>query len=825
MRISYASVVACSITFLFILSFLPTQADAQHRFDRWYFGLNAGIDFSQGAPTAVLDGQLSTLEGCATISDDATGDLLFYTDGVTVWDNTHTVMPNGQDLKGHWTSSQSALIVPTPGDPLRYFIFTSGAGFYHTANDPNNGVRYSIVDLSLNGGKGDVTSKNIELIGRGDATEMLSATKHCNGIDYWVVAHELENSRFHAYLIDGSGIADTVSTDIGSVRSGDLGTQSMARFSPNGKMLVVATPGDRSLELFEFDNESGNLSNYQAIGTDYYYYGPEFSPDNTKLYSSTLALSTENDFLYQFDLNAGSLTAIQQSRTILHTESGRWDGAQCQLGPDGKIYVSFISRQVLGVIENPNATGAAASYDHSGLDLGGRGTQYGLPNTISADFTTPQGNDSALVVTLESDLDSMSAGETITVRLIICNISGQPVNNIDVKATLPPELAQTSGGTFPKSIATLGPLDCDTITISLLLGQAPPTATTYTVCSDILSIPTSACDLPSTASDCLDIVGKAAPPDTSAVDYTFYTTGGCPGTSAFFNLPFNSRRYTDTINSIAFTGPDGRFFEYAGDLPINFPIRPTRDQNIPLRVQYQHSGEMSTVAELRTTFGDLFRVRIIARVKPASTPLFDVTEVHMGQQQSGVRDTCITVRNVHSLAVKITDSLWFHGSTRRARITSPNIPVVVAPGEAIDLCVQISGDGEIRDTLMLGGAENVSFCPHCVAHTIVFDNLSGRPVSGIAFAGIGMSSAEVTLVVSPNPVTTQASLSLEVRESGEYQLSLYSTLGKIVESFSSRHFEPGSHVLVLDTSTLPSGQYWAEIVGAGERIRSQVIVR
>ena len=89
----------------------------------WYFGENAGLDFRSGVPVALEDGALSTLEGCATIFDTE-GNLLFYTDGSTVWNRNHLVMPNGTQLLGNATSTQSAIIVPKPNDSDIFYVFT-----------------------------------------------------------------------------------------------------------------------------------------------------------------------------------------------------------------------------------------------------------------------------------------------------------------------------------------------------------------------------------------------------------------------------------------------------------------------------------------------------------------------------------------------------------------------------------------------------------------------------------------------------------------------------------------------------------------------------
>src|SRR5215831_18462143 len=134
---------------------------AQKQADWWFFGLNAGLNFNSGSPVAVTTGALSTSEGCSAISDSS-GNLLFYTDGITVYTKQNTKMPNSGDLDGDISSTQSAQIVPLPGNPNLFYIFTT------PAEGGSDGFRYSIVDLSLNGGLGDVTQKNIFIKDRVD---------------------------------------------------------------------------------------------------------------------------------------------------------------------------------------------------------------------------------------------------------------------------------------------------------------------------------------------------------------------------------------------------------------------------------------------------------------------------------------------------------------------------------------------------------------------------------------------------------------------------------------------------------------------------------
>src|SRR5688572_15417510 len=111
---------------------------AQKEGNIWYFGDRAGVDFNSGSPKALTNGMLITAEGCATICD-VNGKLLFYTDGISVWNRKHKKMPNGFDLKGDPSSTQSGIIVPYPNDTTKYYVFTVDFEGHE------DGFQYSIV--------------------------------------------------------------------------------------------------------------------------------------------------------------------------------------------------------------------------------------------------------------------------------------------------------------------------------------------------------------------------------------------------------------------------------------------------------------------------------------------------------------------------------------------------------------------------------------------------------------------------------------------------------------------------------------------------------
>ena len=200
----------CCFFLLLITSLCYGQKEAAF----WYFGINAGVDFNSGVPKAVLDGQLKTNEGCATISNN-NGELLFYTDGITVWDKNHDVMLNGQGLLGNPSSTQSAIIVPKPNSNTIYYIFTV------TSVGGADGLRYSEVDLDLNNGSGAVNSNKNILLAK-PCAEKISAVQHANGSDFWVVTHSWNSSDFLTFKIIEFGVAvAAVKSTIGSFHGGD----------------------------------------------------------------------------------------------------------------------------------------------------------------------------------------------------------------------------------------------------------------------------------------------------------------------------------------------------------------------------------------------------------------------------------------------------------------------------------------------------------------------------------------------------------------------------------------------------------------------------
>lgn len=388
------------ILFSLALGFLIDMAYAQQEASNWYFGENAGIHFEQdGTVTTLNTGQLNTREGCASISDQD-GQLLFYTDGSTVFNRVHNVMANGSGLFGDASSTQSAIIVPRPNTPNIYYIFTVD----NSVDGSNFGLNYSEVDMSLFGGLGAVTNKNVNLLPL--CSEKITAVlKDCVDRSLWVVTFASfngtspANDTFHAFEVNAMGVSTTsVTSQFPGLNITDQ--RGYLKLSPDGTKLANANMdgvmgsglSNDVLHLYDFDTQTGMVSNQQplAITTGSNSpYGVEFSPNNRFLYvhssnnffdnSGPDLASNHLSTLTQFDLEA---VDIQASEFTIEERQLYRGGLQ--LGPDGKIYRALSATYsdglpFLGVINNPNEPGAACNYIHNAINLSPNSSTQGLP--------------------------------------------------------------------------------------------------------------------------------------------------------------------------------------------------------------------------------------------------------------------------------------------------------------------------------------------------------------------------------------------------------------------------------------------------------------
>jgi gliding motility-associated-like protein len=332
--------------------------------NQWRFGVGGALDFNTLPPSFVAGCPISTTEGSASVADRITGALLFYTDGVTVWNANNQVMPNGTGLLGGVTqlsSTTAAVIVPKPGSSNLFFIVT-------VDEIPCiNGVRYSVVDMTLNGGLGDIVvgQKNIFLMQT--TSEKLEVVPACDGLSLWLIACS-SNNEFVSFRIDNTGIQTT--PVIGAVfQNGFAGHNKI-----NRQFNKIAVGCCTQMEVFDFDNATGIVSNpivWNANLPSGLTWGIEFSPDGKVLYTS------DGSSLLQFDLTQTTPLAIQNSEYLVSS------GVHytLQLGIDEKIYCNSGS---ISAINFPNNLGVACGYQANVIpnQTGGVFGASGLPKWV-----------------------------------------------------------------------------------------------------------------------------------------------------------------------------------------------------------------------------------------------------------------------------------------------------------------------------------------------------------------------------------------------------------------------------------------------------------
>lgn len=407
------------LTVLIVLAVSTFDVSAQSpSTSTWYFGNRAGIAFRDGGVQVLADGQMSTSEGCATISDPTTGELLFYTDGITVWNRLHEVMPNGTGLFGDRSTAQSAIIVPAPGRPSIYYIFNPAAISASNLGDRCLCLYYSIVDMRNDAGFGDVIKKNDLLLN--DVTEHITATADCQGDGWWIITRSRSTRHFYSLHLTRLGLSTApVVSDAGYPSTAIRGEGQM-HVSPNGQHLIYTSMTGRTL-LYDFDGEAGKVT-YRTLlfPIDAYgkHYGAAFSPNSEKVYVNVANISElARTEIVQFDITERDPELVMKSGYILAELNDVYTHVPLQLAPDGKVYVGRPGQPWLAAIERPNEDSARAMFRDSVVRLTGS-CQFGLPNipgTLLVDQATRQ-TACSLPRAAFSLTDSVCAGSCVVLK-------------------------------------------------------------------------------------------------------------------------------------------------------------------------------------------------------------------------------------------------------------------------------------------------------------------------------------------------------------------------------------------------------------------------
>lgn len=360
---------------LLALCGVSRAAQAQYEFNAWRFGANAGLQFPStvdNGPPVATTGRVFSIEGCASMADSA-GTLQCSTDGETVWNRQGQIMPNGRLVSGNSSNAaQGPMLLQHPGRRNQYFLFTVDAALTFIG-----GLRYSVVDMARAGGLGEVlmpSSVRVPAPTRNYVlTEALTAVRHANGTDYWVVVHGWQNNEFLSYRVSPAGLDTVPVQSLAGRVHGPTGPAVTSfgrvamRASPDGRRLAAGVP-NQGVEVFDFDNLTGRVNNAQPVPTllvgNFSGYGLEFSANSNVLYTADLG-----GRLFQIDLR--NLSVLQLGNSTY---------AALQRGPDNRIYIANYQARTLGIIVAPNVVGVGCTFLAGSQDLAGHQSLYGLPN-------------------------------------------------------------------------------------------------------------------------------------------------------------------------------------------------------------------------------------------------------------------------------------------------------------------------------------------------------------------------------------------------------------------------------------------------------------
>lgn len=334
----------------------------------WYFSENNGLDFNTNPPTLLSDGQLKALEGTA-VRCDANGQLQIYTNGEVIWNKNHEVLKGGDQLAGHLSSTQSSIIVPSPGQEDLLYVFYLNESF----EDGEGEFYYATVDMTLDGGLGEVVS--IDNLLHTNCSEKLIAIPNCNEKDYWIIAHELDSNKFIIWNLTKEGIGAAREIPIGLDMVHQVGYM---KSSLGGRKIAVGHYVKNAVELFDFNTQTGMLSNPIPLIDERLEspYGVAFSPNSKRLYVTNIL----DSLLIQINIDLPTPAEIQASITKI-VQTNKIHGA-IQNGPDGKLYIAVYQTEGLSRIHQPNELGTACDFREVDLKINGFNRGTGLPNFV-----------------------------------------------------------------------------------------------------------------------------------------------------------------------------------------------------------------------------------------------------------------------------------------------------------------------------------------------------------------------------------------------------------------------------------------------------------
>lgn len=340
------------------------------------FGLNV-LTFTNGS-LLLSDNQESECffnDTDAAISDSE-GNLLFYFNGIDIYNSAHQIMENGDTLNEYkptgYDLPQGGIIIPYPEQPNKYILFHEEEGYIEppTWGLEVVGLYYSVVDMSINNGLGKVIQRKMPLLIDTLEYGRLDVVRHANGRDWWLGVWESHSNAYYKVLIDPYGVHVQGKDTVGIPRKEGIG---QAYFSPDGtKYVVISNIGFGSdfyyIDVYDFDRCSGLYSNHEQIHLIYNSIGvgASIAPNSHWLY-----ISLQN-YIYKYDLFANPIKPTEELVGIYEPFNDPFPTKFLWsfLAPDNKIYIVTTSgSRTLHIIHKPDEPGMDCAFEQHGIRL------------------------------------------------------------------------------------------------------------------------------------------------------------------------------------------------------------------------------------------------------------------------------------------------------------------------------------------------------------------------------------------------------------------------------------------------------------------------
>ena len=310
---------------------------------------------------------------------------------------------------------QGSILLTDPGNPFEYYLFYGSGDTYNTTGYPpmhtNVHLRYSKINVVANAGQGAIVINGVDVE---DSLQYghLTAVRHANGRDWWVISHKLMSDQYVSWLVTPSGVSNTIRQSIGfNVWNKEhIGTiTTSAQGDKIAIMIADEVTGPnvlKRLEVMDFDRCTGQLSNLNSASFQDTMNVPapcaEFSPSGRYVYVTTTF------FIYQFDTQNSSL---QNSQILLDTFNGTFAPFAAYFyglarAPDGKMYChSYNGNYTLHVINEPDSAGLACNFVQNQFNTGLLYSAFNcLPNMPNYDLGPLSGSPCDTLTSLSENL-------------------------------------------------------------------------------------------------------------------------------------------------------------------------------------------------------------------------------------------------------------------------------------------------------------------------------------------------------------------------------------------------------------------------------------